>query len=236
MLALGGVGVAWFVLVAAMTEARLRRQPALPDRGHRGRLRARRRGRGARAPGRRLARRAAWFGSRAGAARRRRRRVRRSARCRLAARSWRRRTTPASVQGGLRTRRSCGTTCRALIEEAGGRERAARLRQRLQRAVPDAAGGLRAGLHGIDVGWAAHRRRAWLPHPHPARRPAGGQADGRPLPAGRPRNKWRVLTAPRGDDAGGLPGAGPDAPTASRRAPLRHRRPRGAHVASRRLT
>ena len=91
-----------------------------------------------------------------------------------------------------------------------------RLRKRLQRALPDSDGRLRAAPPRDRRGLGHHagaRRR--LPHPHGARRPARDEADGRPLPARRPRRgKWRLLTAPTQGAIGSCPRADPDAPTA----------------------
>ena len=91
---------------------RLRRQPALPDRDHGRRVRARRPGRRAGAPGGGLAR--ARASSRTSAPARSPPRRRSSSAWRSSRRSSSRRpTTPAGCRAGCATRRSCGTTSRA---------------------------------------------------------------------------------------------------------------------------
>ena len=145
---------------------RLRGQPALPDRGHRAASAC-----SAAIGAARVLQGVGWLGAR------RSRHERAGALTAAAAffvLAWRscspfiieKADNTGSVSGGLRHEAQLWHDLKGLIDEAGGRERARGLRRRVQRALPDADGGLRAARPRDPGGVERDApRRAWRSAP-----------------------------------------------------------------------
>ncbi len=100
----------------------------------------------------------------------------------------------ARVQGGLEHEAYLWADLKGLIDEAGGKEPLLACGGHLQRPVPDPDGGLRA-RHPRDPGGVEGHPAAGrdVPDPDGAGRPAGDEADRRPLP---PRRHQRQVAPP----------------------------------------